>query len=180
MTPAQDYVENDDIEEALTFVEKLKRWWDAALWVKRVLMTLKIMFYGAASTVVVGQAVDENFIQDAAIEVGIVQPAPIDTTSGMLREELMNQIATMQQEIIFLKSHQHNYPDPQALVIPPHPYAADDHDHPAVVVPVIPPHPYAKIDHTHEAAPLVLTSELEAAIDARIANQLPPEHRKLH
>jgi len=172
MTPGLDYVETDDVEEALTFIEKLKRWWDAALWLKRVFVTLKILFYGAASTVVVGQAVDENFIKEAAIGIGVVDPAPIDTTKGMLNEQLMDQLADLQQQFNDLKDHQHNYPDP--LVLTGEPGATGAKGEPG------PPGPKGDTGATGPAGDTALTPASKAAIIDLVEDLLPPDHRKLH
>jgi hypothetical protein len=94
----QDYVEDDEAEEVLTGLEKLKRWWDAALWVKRVFMTLKILFFGTVGAGMVGQAVNENFLNDAAVEIGLVQPAPTDIVGNdAMYDELSNLIEDVER-----------------------------------------------------------------------------------
>lgn len=95
--PAADYVE-EDTEEVLTFIEKLKRWWDAALWFKRVFMTLKILFFGTVGAGMVGQAVNENFLNDAAVEIGLAEPASRDIVGNdAMYDELSNLIEDVER-----------------------------------------------------------------------------------
>jgi len=98
MNEPTDYAEEDEVEEVLTFVEKLKRWWDAALWIKRIFMTLKILFFGTVGAGMVGQAVNENFLNDAAVEIGLVQPAPTDIVGNdAMYDELSNLIEDVER-----------------------------------------------------------------------------------
>lgn len=97
----EDPVEDTE-EVVLSRWDKIKQWIEIA----KAGKFLWILFFGVTGTAIVGQVTDTNPLQDAAIAVGLIDAAPIDTTKGMLREELMIQLATMQQEINELKSHE--------------------------------------------------------------------------
>jgi hypothetical protein len=181
---AKDYDLDDTTERTLTFIEKCKRIWDAYVWLRRVVMACKILFWGTTATVIVGQAVNENYVQEAAFEMGLIDRAALnlDTRSAAWNIELSADILALQKQLTEHRSHNHDYPDP---VIPApvvvdhphpyaekhgHPYAAEDHTHPVAKLPA----------HNHPTAPMVMTPGLEDAVEALIEKQNPPRHLKLH
>ena len=158
-------IDEEDTEEVvLTRWGKIKQWVEIVVATKKAAMLLWGVIFSVGGTATVGLITDTNPLRDAAIEVGLVEADPIDTTTGILREELMLQLATMQQEIIDLKAHQHNYPNP---VWPKHSHpkpAWPQHNHPDPKWPA----------HSHPAQkPL---SHAHPEINAMI----PDKHKRLH
>ena len=176
----KDYAEEDITEAAvLSRWDKIKQWIEIVVATKKVAMLVWSLVFGVGGTAIFGEVTDTKPFKSAAESVGIIDAAPIDTTKGMLQEELTNQLATMQQEIIDLKSHQHNYPDP---VVPAplmkdhdHPVKAHehntDHDHGVAVMPIH--------EHKHEHA-AGLTPAQKADMMSEIEKLIPPGHLKLH
>lgn len=114
MNEPADYVEEDDIEETLTFFEKLKRIWEVSKWLRAVFMACKLLFIGSTTAVVVGQVTDTNPIRDAAVEVGVLGEKPPLTI-----DELWVQVMALEEEIERLKlPHEHDYPDTEVIVGP--------------------------------------------------------------
>lgn len=153
--------EDDVAEETLTFVEKLKRWWDAALWVKRIFVTLKILFFGATAGVVVDAATGNSFVEDAAIEIGLIEKTP--------QPVIPKEVVAHSHE---LPEHHHNYPAPEKH---DHPFAIIGHGHGI----------YALHGHTHDTththpAATTLSPEVREAIASELERSLPPDHKKLH
>ena len=184
MIAAKDYPQADDeevVEPVLTFLEKLKRIWEVSKWLRAVFMVCKFLFFGTTAAVVVGEVTDKTFVKDAAIEVGLVEPAPLDTTKGMLQDELINQMATLQQQFNELKEHDHG--NPEVLAGQPGPRGAPGKTGPrgppgapGKTGPRGPPGPPGQ----NAIATTTLTPELKASIISEVEAMLPKDHRKLH
>jgi hypothetical protein len=99
-------VEEDAEEIVLSRWDKTKQWIEIAVATKKIAMILWTLIFGVTGTAVVGQVTGTKPFKDAAISLGIVEAQPIDTTTGMLQEELMIQLATIQQEINELKARE--------------------------------------------------------------------------
>jgi hypothetical protein len=162
----KDYAETDDTEEILTGLEKVKRWWDAALWVKRIFMTLKILFFGTVGAGMVGQAVNENFLNDAAIEIGLVDPVSTDIVGNdAMYDELSNLIEDVERlEALVAEEHAHA-----------HAHAPHEHDLTHEHQEIDLAHTHPEKQHSHPGAAVS-----EAAIKDEILKWVPENHMRLH
>lgn len=163
-------------EVVLTRWEKLKQWWEmGSTLVKVISWALKIgkwSFLGTTAAVVVGEVTDTRPARDAAIEIGLIEPDPIDTTSGMLTNELIEQLADIRNEILASKKHTHDWEPPaheHEIVWPEHThnYAEKEHGHKHS-------HSYAKPDHIHPQ------SDLSEELKKKLEELIPENHMRLH
>lgn len=175
--PAQDYAAEDTEEVVLTRWDKIKQWIEIAVATKKVAMFVWSLVFGVGGTAIYGEVTDTKPFKRAAIEVGLIEAAPIDTTKGMLQDEFINQLATLQQEITDLKAHQHNYPDPPAPLMKDHSHPLKKHGHP--VSAAVPAHDHPEYI-TQKDAPVVDDAHLTRLIKKEVEALLPPNHRKLH
>lgn len=156
--------EEDQEEVVLKRWDKMKQWWSmgsaAVQVIKWSIVGFKMLFVGSAVAVVAGEVTDNTFVKDTAIEIGLIEPLPIDTTKGMLQEELVLQLATMQQKLLDLEEAQKIPPDNSAVmdeILTLHEEVAEleTHEHEQIAAVVVPEKAhthkeYAEDNHTHD------------------------------
>lgn len=169
----KDYVQSEDEEIALPFLEKCKRIWEVSKWLRTVYYAIKFLIFGTLVTGAVGQAIDEPLLRDAALEIGIVEETFRD--ENIAYDEIDLLITSLREEVDEMKIHSHVYPEPD----PPPPLEWPTHEHkpPPVVIPVHEPHQPQSHDHPSEKQ-----VEYEALVGRveELEAQMPPEHLKVH
>lgn len=114
-----EWEEPDTEEIVLTRWGKLKAWWEmgsaVVTIIKSAVIGLKLLFLGSTAAVVVGQAVDTNLLNDAAVEVGLVKDTSPIIGSDAIYEELSNLIEDVERLESLIDTHQHNYPEPEII-----------------------------------------------------------------
>lgn len=97
-----DYELDFDEDEVLTRWGKMKQWWDigsaGVTAVKYAMIGFKLLFVGSTAAVVVGQATNSNPLNEAAVEVGLVDPSKKDIVGNdAMYDELSNLIEDVER-----------------------------------------------------------------------------------
>lgn len=111
---AKDYPEQDAEEVVLSRWGKIKQWVEIAMATRKVAMLIWSLVIATGGSVVVGQVTDTKPLRDAAVAVGLVDPALSTKPDGYIdnHDAIFDELINLQAEVTQLQEEmtQHGHP----------------------------------------------------------------------